>query len=109
MTASMSPRRPVANKSGQARAIGVFKEVKDWQEVALPEAVPAGSAKGSPLPALTIGHELHNKLWVGDVRAAHFSAAHPLTHLGYHTCNFICKRSHRQLGKTDWEIRSPGV
>lgn len=37
MTASMSPRRPVANKSCQARATqGVFKVVKDWQEATLP-------------------------------------------------------------------------
>lgn len=36
MTASMSPRRPVANKSCQARAFIVFMVVKDWQEVTLP-------------------------------------------------------------------------
>lgn len=49
-------------------------------------------AKGNPFPALTVGHELHNKPWVGDVRAAHLSATHALTHLRYHTRHFICKK-----------------
>lgn len=91
MTASMSPRRPVANKSFQARAFSVFKVVKGWQEATLPQAALAGLAKANPFPALTIGHELHNKPWVGDVRAAHLSATHPLTHLRYHTGHLICK------------------
>lgn len=81
MTASMSPRRPAANKSRQAGPVSVFKVGKDWQE-----------AKGNLPPVLTVGHELHNKAWVGNVRAAHLSAAHPLTHLRHHTCHFICKK-----------------
>jgi hypothetical protein len=30
MTASMSPRRPVANRSCQAKAFSAFKVVKGW-------------------------------------------------------------------------------
>lgn len=39
--------------------------------------------------ALTIGHELHDEPRVGDVGAAHLSAAHALTHLRHHTCHFV--------------------
>lgn len=49
------------------------------------------------VPALTIGHELHDKPWVGDVGAAHLGATHALTHLRYYTRNLVCGKDSRTL------------
>lgn len=51
---------------------------------------------GGNLPSLTIGHELHDKPRVGDVGAAHLSATHALTHLGYHARHLICRKRVQQ-------------
>lgn len=41
-------------------------------------------------PALTIGHELHDKPRVGDVGTAHLGSAHALAHLGHHARHLVC-------------------
>lgn len=49
--------------------------------------------------ALTIGHELHDEPWVGDVGAAHLSAAHALTHFGHHARHFVWGKGTTHLGR----------
>lgn len=42
------------------------------------------------MPVLTVGHELHDEPWVGDVGAAHLRAAHALAHLRHYTRHLVC-------------------
>lgn len=57
-----------------------------WQSL---EHACTGGQGATWVLALTIGHELHDEPWVGDIGAAHLSAAHMLTHLRHHACHFV--------------------
>lgn len=99
MTASMSPRRPVATRAFRP-GLRCAQGGEGLARGNPPTGSPCRLGQANPFPALTIGHELHNKPWVGDVRAAHLRATHPLTHLRYHTGHLICKtEAVRWLGK----------
>lgn len=113
MTASMSPRRPAGRWELQSRATRV-----SWEGVGLargdssqgqsPQCACACEQGKTQVLALTIGHELHDEPRVGNVGAAHLSAAHALTHLRHHTRHLVCGREGTtRLGRDlVWEFGS---